>query len=136
MESKKYIRDKRSPIPKNKNVSKVMSANKSKDTKPELTFRKALWKEGKLGYRLHKRIVNTRPDIVYNKHKIAIFINGCYWHRCPKCDLSLPKSNVEFWKQKFKRNIERDRAKTKALEDIGWKVYTIWECDIIKNVKL
>ena len=83
MISKQYIRDKRSPTPKNNNVSKVMSANRAKDTKPELMVRKELYSLGLIGYRLHSK--DTRkPDISYNRYKLAIFINGYYWHRCPR----------------------------------------------------
>ena len=84
---KKYIRDKRSPKPLSESTSKVMSANKAKNTKPEIALRKALWSEGYKGYRLNWKNVPGRPDIAYPGKKIAIFVNGCYWHRCPKCDL-------------------------------------------------
>ena len=87
-----YIRDKRSPKPSSKTISKVMSANKAKDTKPELKLRKALWNEGLKGYRLNWKHVPGRPDIAFDGRKIAIFIHGCYRHRCPESDLPLPKS--------------------------------------------
>ncbi len=96
-----YVRDKRSPVPKNEAVSRVMSANRAKNTKPELTLRKALWHAGARGYRLHFRIKlpsclrrggtrslrdgvvgAVRPDISFVSKKVAIFVNGCYWHRC------------------------------------------------------
>lgn len=129
-----YIRDKRSPVPKDINVSKVMSSNKSKNTKPELIFRKALWNEKRRGYRLHPSNVIGRPDICFSSKRIAIFINGCYWHRCPKCNLTLPKNNVDFWSKKFARNTERDQEKINALKSQGWTVITVWECDIKKNL--
>lgn len=127
---KKYIRDKRSPTPLNKNVSKVMSANKDINTKPELTVRRALWKDGLRGYRLHWKKIPGRPDIVFPSRKLAIFINGCYWHRCPKCNLPMPKTNVEFWRKKFSRNKERDLKKILELEKLNWRVMTLWECEI------
>ena len=107
--TKSYLRDKRSPTPSSESTSKVMSANKSKDTKPEIKLRKILWKEGIRGYRLNWKKAPGRPDIAFPGRKIAIFINGCYWHRCPKCELPLPKSNVQFWKDKFDNNIARDK---------------------------
>ncbi|MGW8170055.1 MAG: very short patch repair endonuclease [Sulfurovaceae bacterium] len=131
---KKYIRDGRAPIPKNENISKVMSANKAKNTKPEILFRKALWHAGIKGYRLNWKKVPGRPDIAFPGKKIAIFIHGCYWHRCPYCNPSFPKSNVEFWDEKFKKNVARDKKKTKELELQGWKVIVIWECELKKNL--
>ena len=132
MNTTKYIRDGRSPIPQNEVTSKVMSANKGKDTKPELLLRKELWKNNIKGYRLHWKKVPGSPDMAFPKKKLAIFINGCFWHRCPHCNLSLPKSNTEFWKEKFDRNIARDKKKNELLKNIGWKVIVIWEC-MIKN---
>lgn len=130
---KKYIRDGRAPIPKNENISKVMSANKAKNTKPEILFRKALWYAGIKGYRLNWKKVPGRPDIAFPGKKIAIFIHGCYWHRCPYCNPSFPKSNVEFWDEKFKKNVARDKKKTKELKLQGWKVIVIWECELKNN---
>lgn len=97
MDKKEYIRDKRSPKPKNAAVSKVMSANKAKNTKPEMLFRKALWAEGIRGYRCNYKNAPGRPDIAFPKKKIAIFVNGCFWHGCPYCKMPLPKNNTEFW---------------------------------------
>jgi len=130
----KYIRDKRSPIPLSEDTSKVMSANKAKNTKPEIALRKALWNSGVRGYRLNWKKAPGRPDISFPGRKIAIFINGCYWHRCPTCDLPLPKSNTEFWKEKFDNNIARDKKKNKELLDLGWNVLVFWECDIKSDI--
>ena len=112
------------------NVSKSMKSNRAKDTKPELLLRKTLWNTGIRGYRLNWKKAPGRPDICFPGRKIAIFVNGCYWHRCPTCNLPLPKSNTEFWKNKFERNVARDRMKKDRLEDAGWKVYVYWECAI------
>lgn len=131
---KQYIRDKRSPIPKNENVSKVMSSNKAKDTKPELLLRRSLWANNIRGYRINYKQVAGKPDIAFISKKIAIFVNGCYWHRCPKCDYALPKHNTDFWKNKFERNIQRDIRKTAELEALGWHVITIWECEIKEDI--
>ena len=130
-----YVRDKRSPKPSSKAISKVMSANKAKDTKPELRLRKALWKAGVKGYRLNWKHVPGRPGIAFVGKKIAVFVHGCYWHRCPECDLPLPKSNTKFWKEKFERNQERDNSKIAELIRLGWQdPYIAWECDINKNL--
>ena len=131
---KKYARDGRAPIPENENISKVMSANKAKNTNPELLFRKTLWNNGIKGYRLHWKNIPGRPDIAFVGKKIAIFINGCFWHRCPNCNPSMPKTNIEFWEDKFKKNIARDKKKKQELEDEGWKVIIIWECEIKNSI--
>jgi len=129
-----YIRDGRAPLPENEMVSKVMCSNKGKNTTPEIVLRKHLWKNGFRGYRVHKGDMPGSPDIVYSKKRLAIFVNGCFWHRCPRCDLPLPKTHTDFWKKKFQRNIERDKEKIDELRSLGWKVITIWECEIKKDI--
>jgi len=134
MDEKKYLRDGRAPIPKKAATSRVMSANKAKDTKPELLLRKALFHNGLSGYRIHWKKVPGRPDIAYPGKRIAIFVNGCYWHRCPNCEPSFPKTNVEFWENKFQKNMERDERKKRELEEAGWKIFVFWECKIKEDV--
>jgi DNA mismatch endonuclease, patch repair protein len=129
-----YVRDKRSPPPKSEAVSRVMSANRAKNSKPEMLLRQALRKSGMAGYRLHYKKVPGRPDISFVSRKLAIFVHGCYWHRCPKCKYKVPKTNSEFWKAKFARNKARDRRKNRELESVGWQVITVWECDLKKNL--
>lgn len=128
-----YTRDKRSPEPKNEWVSKSMRSNRGKDTSPEIILRKALRCNGMSGYRLHWHIPG-RPDICYPGKHIAIFVNGCFWHRCPHCELPLPENNSEFWKEKFDKNIVRDKTKRDTLIRDGWTVITIWECEIKKDL--
>ena len=117
-------------------VHNVMIANTSKDTKPELRVRRMLREAGYPGYRLHWRIDDEngryvcRPDITYPGRKLAIFVHGCFWHRCPSCNLGLPKTNSDYWREKFERNVERDKRKEGALLDLGWNIHTIWECDL------
>jgi len=131
---REYVRDSRSPIPSNGHISKVMSSNKAKNTSPELLLRRALRENGAGGYRLQWDVPG-RPDIAYPGRKVAIFVNGCFWHRCPLCDLPLPKSNVDFWRNKFEKNRERDQKKNDLLEANGWRVITVWECGIKSNLK-
>ena len=126
--------DNRNPPPSSEITTKVMRSNKGKDTKPELTLRKALRESGFPGYRINWKKVPGRPDISYPGRKVAIFVNGCFWHRCPHCNLPLPKSHTDFWKRKFDRNVERDRRKTEELESLGWTVVTVWECEIKKDL--
>ena len=121
-------------------VHNVMVANKSTNTKPELSVRSALRSAGFSGYRLHWRIDDERgryvcrPDITFPGRKLAVFVHGCFWHRCPSCGLSPPKTNTDYWLQKFERNIERDRRKERTLLEMGWTVNTIWECGIASGV--
>lgn len=117
-------------------VSKSMRGNVGKDTRPELALRKALWSRGLRGYRLHWKRIPGRPDVCYPKKETAIFVNGCFWHRCPFCKPKLPKSNSDFWRRKFQRNKERDKLKVERLKDLGWKVMTVWECQINKDIGL
>jgi len=126
-------RDERNPEPSSEITTKVMKANKGRDTKPEVAVRQMLRELGFPGYRLNWKRAPGRPDIAYPGRKIAIFVNGCFWHRCPYCNLSMPKSHPDFWKDKFKKNIERDIRKRKELESEGWTVLTIWECKIKKD---
>ena len=130
----KYIRDGRAPIPTSEATSRVMSANVGKNTKPELALRQALRAIGIPGYRLHWKRAPGQPDIAYPGRKIAIFMNGCYWHRCPHCNLPIPKSNTDFWMEKFERNKKRDAEVTRKLEEKGWTVLVFWECEVKKDV--
>ena len=132
--AKYFIRDGRAPIPDDQNTSKVMSSIRGKNTRPELKLRKSLYKNGILGYRIHLKNVPGRPDIAYPSKKIAIFVNGCFWHRCPHCNPPFPKTHTEFWMAKFDRNIERDGRKKEDLENLGWTVLIIWECKINSEI--
>ena len=110
--------------------SRNMAAIKWKDTKPEMIVRKYLFSRG-LRFRVQVRKLPGNPDIVLPKYKTVIFVNGCFWHGHEGCKyFRLPKSNVEFWKEKIERNIERDRESMLALFDLGWKVIRVWECEL------
>ena len=109
-----------------------MQGNKRKDTKPELLVRERLRAAGLGGYRLQWKAPG-RPDIAWPGKKVCIFVNGCFWHRCPHCNPSTPKKNVEYWTAKFDRNVERDRKNEQALRKDGWRVHTIWECELKKK---
>ena len=107
-----------------------MKGNVRSNTKPELRLRQLLRAAGYPGYRLHWKQAPGTPDIAYPGRKVAIFVNGCFWHRCPHCAPPNPKSNSEFWETKFTRNRERDARKTRQLESSGWRVLTVWECQL------
>ncbi|MEQ1922226.1 MAG: hypothetical protein ABL952_06930, partial [Pyrinomonadaceae bacterium] len=77
---------------------------------------------------------SVRPDISYVGKKLAIFVHGCFWHRCPKCSYKLPKTNSAFWQAKFERNVARDTRKAEDLRNIGWTVLTVWECDLKEDL--
>lgn len=107
-----------------------MARVRSKDTGPEMRVRRALHRAG-LRYRLHKKGLPGRPDLVLPSRSLAVFVHGCFWHRHPdpECRLArLPKSRLEFWKPKLEGNRERDIRAVAALEELGWRVLTIWEC--------
>jgi DNA mismatch endonuclease, patch repair protein len=110
--------------------SAVMRSIKSKDTKPEIKVRQLLHRAG-YRYRLHRADLPGKPDIVFASKRAAIFIHGCFWHQHPECPhAARPSSNNDYWIRKLNRNIERDKAHIAALEELGWNVLTIWECDI------
>ncbi|HTP54857.1 MAG TPA: very short patch repair endonuclease [Thermoplasmata archaeon] len=125
-----YLRDGRAPLPDCEITSRVMSANRGKNTKPELALRHELRVRGLLGYRLHRPEVPGRPDVSFGRERLAVFVNGCFWHRCPKCQMPLPRTHTEFWEGKFEANRQRDVAKRSALRGAGWNVLTLWECEI------
>ena len=112
---------------------KSMQGNKRADTKPEMLVRQRLRAAGLSGYRLQWKKAPGRPDIAYPGRKVAIFVNGCFWHRCPNCQPPVPKRNREFWEAKFARNVERDARAVAELEEQGWHVITIWECELKKD---
>jgi len=107
-----------------------MSRIKGSDTKPELLVRSFLHRHG-FRFRLHVKDLPGKPDIVLPKYKIIIEVRGCYWHRHEGCQFAYtPKSNIDFWNAKFKKNVERDVKNDQLLQQLGWKVLVIWECQI------
>ncbi len=111
--------------------SYCMSRIRSRDTSVEITFRKHLWCKGYRNYRIKSKIAG-KPDLYFPKKRIAIFIDGCFWHKCPKCFIG-PKSNKKYWGPKIKRNVERDKEINKKLKKEKIKVIRFWEHDIKNN---
>ena len=109
-----------------------MSMIKCRDTNPEISLRKLLFANGIRGYRVHYKLPG-KPDIVFPRKKIAVFIDGCFWHKCPKCFIE-PRTNKVFWKEKISSNIKRDKDVNKQLKKMGWKIIRIWEHDVKKNL--
>jgi DNA mismatch endonuclease (patch repair protein) len=106
-----------------------MSRIRSKDTKPEKAVRSMLHSMG-YRFRLHVKELPGKPDIVLPKYNTIFFVHGCYWHRHPGCKYAYtPKTNVSFYEEKFKGNIQRHEKVTRQLEEEGWKVSVIWECE-------
>lgn len=115
--------------------SQNMSRVKNKNTKPEVYFRKLLWREG-LRYRIHYKKLPGTPDIFISKYKTAIFVNGCFWHMHEGCKLtSIPKTNTEFWSNKLTGNVDRDKKNYQKLKEAGIKVIVVWGCEISKMQK-
>lgn len=116
--------------------SEIMRAVGQADTKPELAVRRLLHSLG-LRFRLHRADLPGTPDIILPRFRIAIFVNGCFWHRHEGCSRStIPKTRTEFWLNKFKQNIERDQRNEQALLMAGWTTLTIWECETRKPAEL
>jgi DNA mismatch endonuclease (patch repair protein) len=109
-----------------------MVGNKRADTKPELLMRALLRDAGLSGYRLQWKVPG-HPDIAWPGKKVALFVNGCFWHRCPYCHPSTPKTNVEYWTLKFERNQQRDEQTLAQLRQMGWTVHVVWECQLKKK---
>ncbi len=107
-----------------------MSRISGKDTKPEELVRKYLFSKG-FRYRKNVRTLPGSPDLVLPKYHTVIFVNGCFWHGHKNCKYFVwPKSNTEFWRKKIEANMERDKGKKSQLEDMGWTVLTVWECEL------
>lgn len=107
-----------------------MSRIKGKNTRPEELVRKYLFSQG-FRYRKNDKRLPGSPDIVLPRYKTVIFVNGCFWHGHEGCRYFVwPESNKDFWKNKIETNIARDNKKTAALESMGWKVITVWECEL------
>lgn len=110
-----------------------MSHIRAKNTKPEVLVRQYLHAEG-FRFRIHVKKLPGCPDVVLPKYHTCIFINGCFWHGHRECRYATrPKSNAEFWQNKIQNNIRRDELSVQALETMGWKVITVWECELKKD---
>jgi len=110
--------------------SRQMALMKSKNTAPELAVRRVIYSLG-FRYRLHEKGLPGNPDIVFKGRKKVVFVHGCFWHRHAGCRrASNPKSNLEYWNAKFRRNSVRDEANLRALKDAGWEALVIWECEL------
>jgi len=110
--------------------SRMMSGIRGTNTKPELIVRSFLHRHG-LRFRLHIRDLPGRPDVVLPKHRVAVFVHGCFWHRHKGCRYATtPRNNAAFWRNKLNGNVLRDTRHTRELTKLGWRVFTVWECEL------
>ncbi|SDK67288.1 very short patch repair endonuclease [Billgrantia gudaonensis] len=113
-----------------KTRSRIMASVGGKNTGPEMALRRYLHKRG-YRFRLHRKDLPGTPDLVLPKYRLAIFVHGCYWHRHAGCFYaSTPKTNELFWKEKFDKNIARDRRQQAELQRLGWRVLIVWQCGL------
>ena len=109
---------------------RVMQSVRSNDTTPELVVRSFLFRHG-FRFRLHVKTLPGHPDIVLPKYKTVIEVRGCFWHRHSGCrQATTPSTNVEFWQEKFSRNVERDKKTERQLKELGWNLIVVWECEL------
>ena len=121
--------DTHSPETRSYNMRQI----KGRNTKPEIIVRKYLFSLG-YRYRLHVKCLPGKPDIVLPKYKTVIFVNGCFWHGHNKCkDFVMPKSRLQYWAPKIQKNIDRDKISGQMLKALGWRIITLWECQLQKK---
>ncbi|KAA3655570.1 MAG: DNA mismatch endonuclease Vsr [Proteobacteria bacterium] len=110
--------------------SRMMSGIRGKNTKPEMVVRRYLHAQG-LRYRLHVSRLPGKPDLVFPKYRVALFVHGCFWHRHSGCKYATtPGTRTDFWLRKFAENTERDRLVLEALHGLGWRPLVVWECEL------
>lgn len=114
--------------------SLMMASIKGKNTRPELALRRYLYSLG-FRFRLHKKNLPGKPDLVLSKYQLAIFVHGCFWHRHKKCRYATsPSSRKEFWDSKFQDNVDRDERQMQELLRCGWRVLVVWECGLKHSI--
>ena len=126
----KRRRKKRTPMSR----SQMMRAVRSVDTKPELLVRQALFRAG-FRYRLHRRDLPGSPDLFILKYNVVVFVNGCFWHQHGCKFTTRPKSNPEFWNEKFENNVVRDIKTSWKLSLMGYRMATLWECSLKEDLE-
>ena len=114
--------------------SRVMSRVRGHDTRPEMHVRRAVWAAG-FRYRLHVKKLPGSPDLVLPRFRLAVFVDGCFWHQHGCRRSGRPSSNQEYWDRKLDGNLARDARNRDRLEQMGWSVATVWECDLAKGIE-
>jgi DNA mismatch endonuclease (patch repair protein) len=116
--------------------SERMGRIRGKNTAPELALRSALHRKG-FRFRLHRKDLPGKPDLVFPRYKSVVLVHGCFWHRHRGCNIATtPKTNTDFWTAKFDRNVQRDRKNASQLEQGGWRVFVVWECELASAAKV
>ena len=112
-----------------KRRSKLMAGIRGRDTAPEIAVRRIAHRMG-LRFRLHRKDLPGRPDLVFPRHRLVVFVHGCFWHRHERCRYaSTPKSRIAFWMEKFAANVARDACQEAALRALGWRILVVLECE-------
>ena len=124
-----------SPAASTASTRASMKGNRSKGTTAEIKLGAILDSRGLTGYSANDPEMPGSPDFAFWDERVAVFVNGCYWHRCPYCKPNFPKSNREYWSAKFQRNRLRDAQNRSDLRSMGWKPVVVWECMLSKNPK-
>ena len=122
------------PAASSENARRTMQANRAVSRR-ELQLRQALWRIGLRGYRVKSHLPG-RPDLTFAKGRVAVFVHGCFWHRCTTCEMKLPLANRAYWTSKFEENRARDESAQVALRQLGWEPLVVWEHDIRQDVDL
>jgi DNA mismatch endonuclease (patch repair protein) len=135
-----YISQKAAPVGEAYSIDPKRSANMARigqrDTAPELAVRRLLHNLGHR-FRLHRRDLPGKPDITLPRHRLAVLVHGCFWHRHRRCRFAYtPKTRVEFWSRKFEQNVIRDKRVNRQLRALGWTVLTVWECETFDTISL
>lgn len=127
------MRDDGRPLPSSLDVERRMKHQRRRDTAPEAALRSELWRRG-LRYRVDHKVVGRRRrvDIAFIRAKVAVFVDGCFWHRCPEHGTA-PKANAGWWSDKLDANVSRDRATDSELTSVGWQVIRVWEHEEVLN---
>lgn len=123
------------PGPSSAAVAAVMRGNKGRDTRPEIALRSALHRAGHRFWcrrEIRASDVRVRPDIVFPRRRVVVFVDGCFWHKCEEHGTS-PRTNSGYWREKLDRNVARDRRVNRALESEGWQVVRIWEHETVDD---
>lgn len=125
----------KSPAASSEVTRRVMQSNKSTGTNPELQLLSLVRGADLRGYRKNYREIPGKPDIYFPRKRLAIYMHGCFWHRCPHCCPTTPKSNTDFWTRKFEANVKRDKRVKRRLSRMGVSFLTIWECQLKRNAE-
>jgi len=128
-----HIRLPPAPPAKSSSVQASMRGNRSSKTRPENWLEQELFNAGIRDFCHNSQALPGSPDLVFAEAKVAVFVHGCFWHRCPYCHPHFPDSNQEYWSAKFARNKARDKRVRSLLRSQGWKPISIWECQLKKN---